>query len=38
MRQPPFPEDEREVLKEPSRFGTLARVVFEPLLSVEASR
>ena len=32
MRQPPFPEDEREVLKEPSRFGTLARVVFEPLL------
>ena len=38
MRQRPFPEDEREVLKEPSRFGTLARVVFEPLLSVEASR
>src|SRR5215207_4337497 len=38
LRQPPSPEDEREALKEPSRFGTIARVVFEPLLSVEASR
>jgi exodeoxyribonuclease V gamma subunit len=38
LAQPPSPEDEGEALKEPSRFGTVARVVFEPLLSVEASR
>ena len=38
LRQPPSPEDEGEAVQEPSRFGTLARLVFEPLLSVEASR
>jgi exodeoxyribonuclease V gamma subunit len=38
LRQPPSPEEEREAVQEPSRFGTLARLVFEPLLSVEASR
>jgi exodeoxyribonuclease V gamma subunit len=38
LRQPPSSEDEQEALREPSRFGTLARLVFEPLLSVEASR
>ena len=32
------PEEERGTLAEPSRFGTLARRVFQPLLTVEQLR
>ena len=38
LRQPPAPDEERQGLAEPSRFGTVARRVFEPLLSMETSR
>ena len=37
-RIPSRPEEERGTLAEPSRFGTLARRVFQPLLSVEQLR
>ena len=38
LRQPPSSEEQSQGLTEPSRFGTVARRVFEPLLSVETSR
>jgi exodeoxyribonuclease V gamma subunit len=38
MRQPSIRSEERGSLGEPSRFGTLARRVFHPLLSAEADR
>jgi exodeoxyribonuclease V gamma subunit len=38
MRQPSIAAEERGSLGEPSRFGTLARRVFHPLLSAEADR
>ena len=38
MRQPSIAAEERGSLAEPSRFGTLARRVFHPLLSAEADR
>jgi exodeoxyribonuclease V gamma subunit len=38
LRQPPAADEERQGLAEPSRFGTVARRVFEPLLSMETSR
>jgi exodeoxyribonuclease V gamma subunit len=36
--QASIPSEERGSLAEPSRFGTLARRVFQPLLSVENLR
>ena len=36
--EPARPEEERGGTGEPSRFGTLARRVFQPLLSVEELR
>jgi exodeoxyribonuclease V gamma subunit len=36
--RPSIPSEERGSLAEPSRFGTLARRVFQPLLSVEELR
>jgi exodeoxyribonuclease V gamma subunit len=36
--RPSLPSEERGSLAEPSRFGTLARRVFQPLLSVEELR
>jgi exodeoxyribonuclease V gamma subunit len=38
LAQPSVPSEERGSLAEPSRFGTLARRVFQPLLSVEDLR
>jgi exodeoxyribonuclease V gamma subunit len=38
MRQPSVAAEERGSLAEPSRFGTLARRVFHPLLSAEADQ
>jgi exodeoxyribonuclease V gamma subunit len=38
MRQPSIQTEERGSLGEPSRFGTLARRVFHPLLAAEAGR
>jgi exodeoxyribonuclease V gamma subunit len=38
LAQPSVPHEERGNLAEPSRFGTLARRVFQPLLSVEDLR
>jgi exodeoxyribonuclease V gamma subunit len=38
MRQPSIAAEERGSLAEPSRFGTLARRVFHPLLSAEADQ
>jgi exodeoxyribonuclease V gamma subunit len=38
MQQPSIPAEERGSLAEPTRFGTLARRVFHPLLSTEADR
>ena len=38
MRQPSIAAEERGSLAEPSRFGTVARRVFHPLLSAEADR
>ena len=35
LQEPSRPEEERGSLAEPSRFGTLARRVFHPILSVE---
>jgi exodeoxyribonuclease V gamma subunit len=36
--RPSIPGEQRGSLAEPSRFGTLARRVFQPLLSVENLR
>jgi exodeoxyribonuclease V gamma subunit len=38
LAQPSTPSEERGSLAEPSRFGTLARRVFQPLLAVEDLR
>jgi exodeoxyribonuclease V gamma subunit len=38
LARPSVPSEERGSLAEPSRFGTLARRVFQPLLSVEDLR
>ena len=38
LAQPSIASEERGNLSEPSRFGTLARRVFQPLLSVEDLR
>ena len=38
LDQPSIPSEERGSLAEPSRFGTIARRVFQPLLSVENLR
>jgi exodeoxyribonuclease V gamma subunit len=38
LAQPSISREERGNLAEPSRFGTLARRVFQPLLSVEDLR
>ncbi|HKX15699.1 MAG TPA: exodeoxyribonuclease V subunit gamma [Propionibacteriaceae bacterium] len=38
LAQPSIPAEERGSMAEPSRFGTLARRVFQPLLSVEDLR
>jgi exodeoxyribonuclease V gamma subunit len=38
LTQPSISSEERGSLAEPSRFGTLARRVFQPLLSVEDLR
>jgi exodeoxyribonuclease V gamma subunit len=38
LAQPSISSEERGNLAEPSRFGTLARRVFQPLLSVEDLR
>jgi exodeoxyribonuclease V gamma subunit len=38
MHQPSIPAEERGSLAEPTRFGTLARRVFHPLLSTEADQ
>jgi exodeoxyribonuclease V gamma subunit len=38
LAQPSVPTEVRGSLTDPSRFGTLARRVFQPLLSVEDLR
>jgi exodeoxyribonuclease V gamma subunit len=38
LDQPSIPSEERGSLAEPSRFGTIARRVFQPLLSIENLR